>query len=117
VPASRQRRLLSVYDITWITASQAALHVQMKVQTLVARNIRRLRVARQISQDAFAVDAEIDRAYLSRLETAQENPTILILERLATALGVEVGELFRKPEPGEKEPMTLRSGRKPGREA
>jgi transcriptional regulator with XRE-family HTH domain len=88
----------------------------MNVQALVARNIRRLRVARQLSQDAFAVDAEIDRAYVSRLESGQENPTILILERLATALEVEIDELFRKPAPGEKEPMTLRSGRKPGRQ-
>ena len=87
----------------------------MDVQALVARNIRRLRVAGQISQDAFAVDAGIDRAYVSRLETGQENPTILILERIASALEVEIDELFRKPAPGEKEPMTLRSGRKPGR--
>ncbi len=89
----------------------------MDVQALVARNIRRLRVARQISQDAFAADAGIDRAYVSRLETGQENPTILILERIASALEVEIDELFRKPAPGEKEPMTLRSGRKPGRPA
>ena len=87
----------------------------MNVQALVARNIRRLRVARQISQDVFAADAGIDRAYVSRLETGQENPTILVLERLAVALEVEIDELFRKPMPGEKEPMTLRSGRKPGR--
>ncbi|MDR3505112.1 MAG: helix-turn-helix transcriptional regulator [Acidocella sp.] len=87
----------------------------MNVQALVARNIRRLRVARKISQDVFAADAGIDRAYVSRLETGQENPTILILERLAAALEVEIAELFRKPAPGEKEPMTLRSGRKPSR--
>jgi transcriptional regulator with XRE-family HTH domain len=87
----------------------------MNAQALVARNIRRLRVARQLSQDAFAVDAGVDRAYVSRLESGQENPTVLILERLALALEVEIDELFRKPEPGEKEPMTLRSGRKPGR--
>jgi transcriptional regulator with XRE-family HTH domain len=87
----------------------------MNVQALVARNIRRLRVARQISQDVFAADAGIDRAYVSRLETGQENPTILLLERIASALEVEVDEFFKKPEPGEKEPMTLRSGRKPGR--
>ena len=37
----------------------------MNVQALVARNTRRLRVARKISQDAFAVDAGIDRAYVS----------------------------------------------------
>jgi transcriptional regulator with XRE-family HTH domain len=89
----------------------------MNVQTLVARNIRRLRVLRKASQDVLAADAGIDRAYVSRLESGQENPTILILERLALALGAEVGEFFKKPEPGEEEPKTLRSGRKPGRPA
>lgn len=88
----------------------------MNVQTLVARNIRRLRVLRKASQDVLAADAGIDRAYVSRLESGQENPTILILERLALALEAEVEELFKKPEPGEEEPKTLRSGRKPGRQ-
>ncbi|MDR3505269.1 MAG: helix-turn-helix transcriptional regulator [Acidocella sp.] len=87
----------------------------MNVQARVARNIRRLRVGKKLSQDAFAADTGIDRAYVSRLEGGQENPTILLLERIAQALEVEVEELFRKPEPGEKEPMTLRSGRKPGK--
>ncbi len=87
----------------------------MNVQALVARNIRRLRVDKKLSQDAFAADTGIDRAYVSRLESGSENPGILLLERIAVALEVEVGELFRQPEPGEKEPMTLRSGRKPGR--
>ncbi|MCB5943737.1 helix-turn-helix domain-containing protein [Acidocella sp. KAb 2-4] len=89
----------------------------MNVQARVARNIRRLRVGKKLSQDAFAADTGIDRAYVSRLESGQENPTILLLERIASALEVEVEELFRKPELGEKEPMTLRSGRKPGKPA
>ncbi len=40
----------------------------MKAGALVARNIRRLRVARGLSQEALAVDAEIDRTYVSRLK-------------------------------------------------
>jgi transcriptional regulator with XRE-family HTH domain len=89
----------------------------MNVQMLVARNIRRLRVLRQASQDVLAADAGIDRAYVSRLESGSENPGILLLERIAVALEAEVGELFRPPEPGEEEPKTLRSGRKPGKPA
>lgn len=89
----------------------------MNVQALVAWNIRRLRVGKGLSQDAFAADTGIDRAHVSRLESGQENPTVLILERIASALEVEIDELFRKPAPGEKVPTTLRSGRKPGRSA
>jgi transcriptional regulator with XRE-family HTH domain len=66
----------------------------MKAQLIVARNIRRLRVLRGISQEALAIDAEIDRTYVSRLERALENPTVAVLERLANALDAEIVELF-----------------------
>ena len=48
----------------------------MKAGALVARNIRRLRVAKGLSQEVLAVDAEIDRTYVSRLERGLENPTM-----------------------------------------
>lgn len=66
----------------------------MKTQTVVARNLRRLRVARSLSQEALAVDANVDRTYVSRLERGLENPTISVLERLSKALGAEIVELF-----------------------
>jgi transcriptional regulator with XRE-family HTH domain len=62
----------------------------MKAQALVARNIRRLRVGRRLSQETLAVDAGIDRTYVSRLERGRENPTVAILEKLATALDSEM---------------------------
>ena len=66
----------------------------MKAQVLVARNLRRLRVLRGLSQEALAVDAEVDRTYVSRLERGIENPTIGVLERLSKALGSEIADLF-----------------------
>jgi transcriptional regulator with XRE-family HTH domain len=58
----------------------------MKAGALVARNIRRLRVARGLSQEVLAVDAQIDRTYVSRLERGLENPSVAVLDRLAKAL-------------------------------
>lgn len=55
----------------------------MDARKLVAWNLRRLRVARGIAQAALAVDAEIDRTYVSRLERNMENPTVIVLERIA----------------------------------
>ena len=57
----------------------------MDARELVAWNLRRLRVGRGLAQDALAVDAEIDRTYVSRLERNQENPTVAVLERIAIA--------------------------------
>ena len=85
----------------------------MKANALVARNLRRLRVRQDISQENLAVDARIDRTYVSRLERGLENPTVLVLERLATALKAEIVDFFRVPSKGELPPRTLRSGRRP----
>ncbi|WP_319945985.1 helix-turn-helix transcriptional regulator [Mesorhizobium sp. AR07] len=58
----------------------------MDVRQLVAWNLRRLRVANNISQDELALRAEVERAYVGHLERATKNPTIETLERLASAL-------------------------------
>lgn len=86
----------------------------MNARTLVARNIRRIRVERGLSQEALAVDAEIDRTYVSRLERNLENPTIGVLERVARALDCEIGEFFTNGGTGKL--PTLKPGRKSKRQ-
>ena len=87
--------------------------MRMNAQQLVAHNIRKLRVGRGLSQESLAVDASIDRTYVSRLERGLENPTVVVLERLAAALGSEIADFFVKPKPGEKAAPPLPGGRKP----
>lgn len=78
----------------------------------VARNVRYLKVAASLSQEAFAVDAGLDRTYISRIERNLENPTVTALERIAKALGVDIVELVAD-EPNLRGPLpTLRPGRK-----
>jgi predicted transcriptional regulator len=43
----------------------------------------------------LADHAQIEQAHLARLETAQIDPGVLVLERLAIALGIETFELLR----------------------
>lgn len=76
----------------------------------VARNLRRLRVLRGLSQEALAVDAGVDRSYVSRLERNLENPTVAVLDRLAGALGCDVQAFLEIPE--ELDVSGLRKGRK-----
>ena len=87
----------------------------MRAQALVARNLRRLRVVRGLSQEILAADAGIDRTYVSRLERGLENPTVGMLEQLADALGATILEFFVVPAPGEPPPKPLRGGRRPKR--
>src|SRR5215472_10448531 len=72
----------------------------MDGRKLVAWNLRRLRVARGISQEALAADAAVDRSYVGRLERGIENPTVGLLDKLAAALSVPISELFATPPTG-----------------
>ncbi len=67
----------------------------MDVQHRLAQNLRRLRGERSLSQEAFADEAGVHRTYVSDIERAARNPTIKVVETLATALGVSVSELLR----------------------
>jgi transcriptional regulator with XRE-family HTH domain len=85
----------------------------MDARKLVSWNLRRLRVEKGIAQEALAVDAGIDRTYVSRLERNMENPTVAVLERLAGALEIGIAEFFAVPKPGAKPPPVLPKGRRP----
>jgi transcriptional regulator with XRE-family HTH domain len=79
---------------------------------LVVWNLRRIRVKRELSQESLAYEAGVDRSYVGGLERREENPTVDILDRLAKALGVAIGEFFAKPRKGSSPPKSLPSGRR-----
>jgi transcriptional regulator with XRE-family HTH domain len=64
------------------------------VRQRLARNLRKLRQAKGVSQEAFADEAGLHRTYISDLERGARNPSITIVEKLARALGVPLGELL-----------------------
>jgi len=66
----------------------------MRGRELVGRNVRRVRVAKGISQERLAFDSGVDRSYLGGLERGEENPTVDVLDKLAATLGVSIAELF-----------------------
>lgn len=63
-------------------------------RSVLARNVRRLRLERGFSQEALAAEASTRQALVSQLEAGVANPTLELLIRLAQALQVEVRELF-----------------------
>ena len=67
----------------------------MDVRQLLARNVRRLREAKGWSQEQAAAAASVHPTYLSEIETAKRNPTILVVEKLARAFDVPVANLFQ----------------------
>ena len=57
--------------------------------------IKALRDDRQLSQEELAHRAAIHVTYLSGLENGKRNPSLLVLERLATALSLKIVDLFQ----------------------
>jgi transcriptional regulator with XRE-family HTH domain len=66
----------------------------MDVRKRIGDNLRRLRKERGVSQEDFATDSGFDRGYISGVERGVRNPSVLVLERIAAALEVDVAELF-----------------------
>ncbi len=66
----------------------------MKLRERVARNLRRLRQAKGLSQDELGARASVSRNYIGNLEREQKGATIDVLERLADVLEVDAAEFF-----------------------
>ena len=60
--------------------------------------IRDVRKAHNVSQEALAHNAGIDRSHMGKIERGERNVTALNLLRIAKALGVRPSEIFSKAE-------------------
>lgn len=66
----------------------------MNIRERLAKNLRLLRQEKGWSQEGFAEEAGLHRTYVSDLERSARNPTITVVDKLATALGVTPGRLL-----------------------
>jgi len=68
----------------------------MRLRETVATNLRRLRQAKNLSQEELADRAGINRNYVGMLEREQHAATIDMLEKLAGVLDTDPAEFFRR---------------------
>ena len=61
---------------------------------LFACNMKRLRLDKQLSQEALADLCDLDRTYISGIERKRRNLGIRNIQRIADALDVDVRKLF-----------------------
>ncbi|MBI4822938.1 MAG: helix-turn-helix transcriptional regulator [Nitrospirae bacterium] len=66
----------------------------MNKKEFIGRRIQELRKAQGLSQEKVAERADISPNYLSRIECGKENPTLDMLIKLASAIQVEMWEIF-----------------------
>jgi len=70
------------------------------VRHILARNLRRLRQAREMTQEQLANAAGLRQALISELESGKLDVRIDTLSRLATALDSSMAELFDETKRG-----------------
>lgn len=69
-----------------------------ELQSIVGRNIRRLRRERGLSQEQLADELGVHRTYMGGVERGERNITLQSLERLAARLGVAPVSLLADPD-------------------
>jgi transcriptional regulator with XRE-family HTH domain len=68
---------------------------------ILGKNLRRLRTRRGLSLERLAKDSTVSRAMLSQIELGRSTPTISVLWKISTALGVQFAALITsKGRPG-----------------
>lgn len=60
----------------------------------VGKNVRRIRLQKGITQEELAFEAEIDLTYVGGIERGRRNPSLMVLARIAKALGVPLPKLL-----------------------
>jgi len=63
----------------------------------LARNLASLRHTRSLTQEALAKAAGVPRSTIATLESGTGNPSLVVLVKVAAALGVPIDELLASP--------------------
>jgi transcriptional regulator with XRE-family HTH domain len=61
----------------------------------LGKNIKRIRLAKGMTQGDICRKLGIDRAYISNVESGHKNPTLSTISKLAKTLGVSVAKLLK----------------------
>lgn len=65
-----------------------------EVKTDIAVNLKNIRKSQNIAQERLALEAGVDRTFVSKIERGIGNPSLEVLLRLANRLGVSVADLL-----------------------
>jgi transcriptional regulator with XRE-family HTH domain len=66
----------------------------LDVNSRIAERVRTLRAGRGLSLEALAGRSDVSRSMLSLVERGESSPTAVVLEKIATGLGVTLASLF-----------------------
>lgn len=66
----------------------------MDIKSRFGSKVKKFRLSRGLSQEAFAHKADLDRTYISSIEKGERNVSLIVIEKIAFALEIEISNLF-----------------------
>jgi len=66
-----------------------------EISKKLGENMKKVRANKKLSQGALARLLEVDKGYVSNIESGKKNPTLATIQKLADALGVSADELLK----------------------
>lgn len=67
----------------------------MRIQEAIGTRIREIRTSQNLTQEAVAFKAEVDRTYMNHVENGRKNISVLILEKIVcNGLELTILEFF-----------------------
>jgi transcriptional regulator with XRE-family HTH domain len=85
--------LSNIVEDSSIMSEQASASVDQRI----ARRVRELRAGLGLSLEALATRSGVSRSMISVIERGESSATAVVLEKLATGLGVALASLFDEP--------------------
>lgn len=64
-------------------------------RVIVGGNVRKLRLAKGITQERLAFASELDLTYIGGIERGRRNPSLLVMARIAEALDASLVDLIK----------------------
>ncbi|AXG44538.1 helix-turn-helix domain-containing protein [Photorhabdus laumondii subsp. laumondii] len=64
------------------------------IKSIFGQRVRYIRMASGMSQEAFADKCGLDRTYISGIERGVRNPTLEVINVIASGLQIELKDLF-----------------------
>ena len=66
----------------------------MNVKKKFGLKLKELRLNKQMSQEALAHSADLDRTYIPSIEKGERNVSLEVISKLAKALQIEISDFF-----------------------
>ena len=69
----------------------------MNIKEKIGIRLRELRTEKQLSQESFSFECNLDRTYIAGIELGKRNVSIVNIEKIAKAFNLSISNFFNSP--------------------